>query len=149
MPSYQYRKSNCGDKRILRSSYIHNGIYYSGKIYTESGTSLTHFLHLPLSYFVHYHVIKDHVIMALTGPWFNIKIVFPGMGISIIKIERLWDRLVFIVGIRILVRQHLYVELVPSGAETRIFWRLWLFLPSPGHQQPWYWLCRINRFVSF
>ena len=27
----QYRKSNCGDKTILRPSYLHNGISYTGK----------------------------------------------------------------------------------------------------------------------
>ena len=32
MPSYQYRKSHCGDKRILRPSYLHNGISYTGKM---------------------------------------------------------------------------------------------------------------------
>ena len=32
MPSYQYRKSHCGDKTILRPSYLHNGISYTGKI---------------------------------------------------------------------------------------------------------------------
>ena len=31
MPSYQYRKSHCGDKTIVRSSYLHNGISYTGK----------------------------------------------------------------------------------------------------------------------
>ena len=31
MASYQYRKSHCGDKTILRSSYLHNGISYTGK----------------------------------------------------------------------------------------------------------------------
>ena len=31
MPSYQYRKSHCGDKTILRPSYLHNGISYTGK----------------------------------------------------------------------------------------------------------------------
>ena len=29
--SYQYRKSHCGDKNVLRSSYLHNGTSYSGK----------------------------------------------------------------------------------------------------------------------
>ena len=29
--SYQYRKSYCGDKTILRPSYLHNGISYTGK----------------------------------------------------------------------------------------------------------------------
>ena len=31
MPSYQYRKSHCGDKTILWPSYLHNGIAYTGK----------------------------------------------------------------------------------------------------------------------
>ena len=31
MPSYQYRKSHGGDKTILRPSYLHNGISYTGK----------------------------------------------------------------------------------------------------------------------
>ena len=31
MPSYQYRKSHCGNKTILRPSYLHNGISYTGK----------------------------------------------------------------------------------------------------------------------
>ena len=31
MPSYQYRKSHCGDKTIFRPSYLHNGISYTGK----------------------------------------------------------------------------------------------------------------------
>ena len=30
--SYQYRKSYCGDKTVVRSSYLHNGISYSGKM---------------------------------------------------------------------------------------------------------------------
>ena len=30
MTSYQYRKSHCGDKTILRPSYLHNGISYTG-----------------------------------------------------------------------------------------------------------------------
>ena len=31
MPSYQYRKSHCGDKTTLRPSYLHNEISYTGK----------------------------------------------------------------------------------------------------------------------
>ena len=30
MTSYQYRKSHCGDKTVVRSSYLHNGISYTG-----------------------------------------------------------------------------------------------------------------------
>ena len=32
MSSYQYRISHCGDKTILRPSYLHNGISYAGKV---------------------------------------------------------------------------------------------------------------------
>ena len=32
MSSYQYRKSHCRDKTILRPSYLHNGISYTGKM---------------------------------------------------------------------------------------------------------------------
>ena len=32
MSSYQYRKSHYGDKMVVRSSYIHNGISYTGKM---------------------------------------------------------------------------------------------------------------------
>ena len=31
MTSHQYRESHCGDKTILRPSYLHNGISYTGK----------------------------------------------------------------------------------------------------------------------
>ena len=30
--SYQYRESHCGDKTVVRSSYLHNGISYTGEI---------------------------------------------------------------------------------------------------------------------
>ena len=30
--TFQYRKSHCGDKTVVRSSYLHNGISYTGKI---------------------------------------------------------------------------------------------------------------------
>ena len=32
MSSYQYRKSHCGDKTVVRPSYLHNGISYTGKM---------------------------------------------------------------------------------------------------------------------
>ena len=32
MSSYQYKKSHCGDKTVVRSSYLHNGISYTGKM---------------------------------------------------------------------------------------------------------------------
>ena len=32
MTSYQYIKFHCGDKTVVRSSYLHNGISYTGKM---------------------------------------------------------------------------------------------------------------------
>ena len=32
MSSYQYSKSHCGDETILRPSYLHSGISYTGKM---------------------------------------------------------------------------------------------------------------------
>ena len=32
MSSYQYRESHCGDKTVVRSSYLHNGISNTGKM---------------------------------------------------------------------------------------------------------------------
>ena len=32
MSSYQYWKSDCGDKMVVRSSYLHNGISYTCKM---------------------------------------------------------------------------------------------------------------------
>ena len=32
MTSYQYKKSHYGDKTVVRSSYLHNGISYTGKM---------------------------------------------------------------------------------------------------------------------
>ena len=32
MSSYPYRKSHCGDKTVIRSYYLHNGISYTGKM---------------------------------------------------------------------------------------------------------------------
>ena len=48
-----------------------------------------------------------------TGLRLSLKVVFPGMGISIIKIRRSRDRLIFIMGIPTLVRRCLYIETVP------------------------------------
>ena len=32
MSSYQYRKSHCGDNTVIKSSYLHNGNFYTGKM---------------------------------------------------------------------------------------------------------------------
>ena len=56
-------------------------------------------------------------------PWpcFNIKTAFPDMGISMFKIRRSRDRLIYNMGIPIglLVRRHLFVETVTCFTTTR------------------------------
>ena len=49
------------------------------------------------------------------GPCLNIKTVFPGVGIPMLKIRRSWDRLIFNMGNPIPVRRHIfYMEMAPS-----------------------------------
>ena len=55
-------------------------------------------------------------IMYRQGPRLNMKTVFPGMGILMLKIRRSWDRLIFNMGIPILVRGYLYIETGPRVA---------------------------------
>ena len=63
-----------------------------------------------------WHVeVEPHQVRGLPktsrpGPRLIINTVFPGVGISIIKIRGSWHRLVFIMGIPILVRLHLYIK---------------------------------------
>ena len=47
---------------------------------------------------------EEQRVRSRAGPRLNTKAVFPCMGISIIKIR---DRLIFIMGISVLVNQHL------------------------------------------
>ena len=52
--------------------------------------------------------------MSESGPRLNIKPVFPGMGIPMLKIRRSQDRLIFNMGIFILIRRHIYIEMAPD-----------------------------------
>ena len=58
-------------------------------------------------------------------PRLNIKMIFPGVVISIIKIRRSWDHLIFMMGIPILVKQHLYIKTAPCGKHQ------WEHPPNP------------------
>ena len=57
------------------------------------------------------------IVFMETGPCFNIKMIFPDIGIPIIKIQLSWDCLILIM--RILVRLHFYIKMVPK---TLLFW---------------------------
>ena len=54
------------------------------------------------------------------GPRLNIKMVFAGTRISMLKIRRSRDRLIFNMGIPILVRRHIYIETAPRS--QRVNW---------------------------
>ena len=57
-----------------------------------------------------------HRILLLSPPLLspcNIKTIFPCMRISMLKIRLSWDHLIFIMGILILMRQHLYIKTTP------------------------------------
>ena len=60
MTSYQYKKYDCGDKTILRPSYLHSGISYTGKmtIFNWSGALVNTRMTL-----YDYTTARDH------GPW--------------------------------------------------------------------------------
>ena len=85
MTSYQYRKSHCGDKTILRPSYLHNGISYTGKttslywirtLYSKSGrcwevSTPT----APLPYCCLWGVVRmESAQVAITTPVFSTKV---------------------------------------------------------------------------
>ena len=64
MPSYQYRKSHCGDKTVVRSSYLHNGISYTGKMVSFYWISPLEWTvnHIYWICKVHKNVIKDQFV---------------------------------------------------------------------------------------
>ena len=49
MSSYRYRKSHCGDKTVVRSSYLHNGISYTSKMSSLYwiGALVLFYFHMP------------------------------------------------------------------------------------------------------
>ena len=49
MTSCLYRKSHCGDKTVVRSSYLHNGISYAGKMSSIYWITPRSFNCIPLS----------------------------------------------------------------------------------------------------
>ena len=55
----------------------------------------------------------------ITSALFNMKTVFPVIGIYIINIRRSWDRLIFIMDIPILVKRHVYIEPGPDEWWTK------------------------------
>ena len=75
MSPYQYRKSHCGDKTVVRSSYLHNGISYTVRchLYIESGPwwpFLGYYLGvLSISQFTTVHLKIRYTQMKYMGNW--------------------------------------------------------------------------------
>ena len=63
----------------------------------------------------------DQNIVSWKGTWahFNVKTIFPGM--RIIKVRQSRDHLIFIMGIPIPVRHHLYMKITPRDCHTVSF----------------------------
>ena len=89
MSSCQYRKSHCGDKTVVRSSYLHDGISYTGKM-----SSL-------------------YWIGAQDTVFTKFKDLFSGtcIEIAIIKMRRSSNHLIFIMLNSTLSRPHFYTEM--------------------------------------
>ena len=69
------------------------------------------FLKICLNVYISYQ--WRYLLQKQPGPHLNIKSVFLGIGTPSIKIRRSSDHLIFIMGIYILVRCHIYIELTP------------------------------------
>ena len=72
MPSYEYRKSHCGDKMILQLSYLHNGVF-----------------HILARCYLYIEPIEAQGAVSIR------KTVLPGMAIPMLKIRRSNSRLIF------------------------------------------------------
>ena len=62
MSSYQYRTSHCGDKTVVRLSYLHNGISYTGKMASLYWISPLVSLRIPL---LHSYIVKCMLMSLL------------------------------------------------------------------------------------
>ena len=88
----------------------------------------------------------SRITSELPGPRLNIKTVFPGMVISIVKIRRSWDRLIFIMGIFFIsVRRHLYIVTDSRGPFTNscIVTPIRLKISFVSYPERWLWHIQI------
>ena len=64
-------------------------------------------------------VVKPFILESKNlGPVSILRLSFSGTGIPMLKIRRSRDRLIFNMGISILVRRHIYIETDPSSLDT-------------------------------
>ena len=70
MTFYQYRKSHCGDKMVVRSSYLHSGIFYSGKLASLHWTIPRSISHLILLLLATNSSTAEPELDMMTTPWY-------------------------------------------------------------------------------
>ena len=71
MSSYQYRKSHCRDKMIIRSSYLHNDIFYTGKMESSYWTNTLFSTGFACSLFRTKPLLNQYKLMVRLGINFN------------------------------------------------------------------------------
>ena len=93
--SYQYRKSHCGDKTVVRSSYLHNGICYTGTmtslywIRAQASHKLTLYLWSLKTYLmIHQYVNRDP---------YTQKLIMILCWCGALKIEGIWYTRKFVI----------------------------------------------------
>ena len=109
--SYQYRAPHVKDKTVSWPSYLlhrnphtweRQSLYWDVAQMSQQHSADRKVWHI----FFHF--------LSITVPCFNIKTTFPDVEISIIKIRRSHDCLVFVIRLPILVRKLLYIEAAPK-----------------------------------
>ena len=84
MSSYQYRKSHCGDKTVVRSSYLHNGISYTGKTATLYWFSPL----VPVSMRIHLYLRNPYIGKTACLHWDNPQLAMPTLPVNPLCLER-------------------------------------------------------------
>ena len=91
MLSSQYRKSHCGDKTVVRASYLHNGISFTGKMSSLYwiGALDTHWCGLLMPTFdSELHHYLWHWTASLLAQSFCVTSLFPKSGINYCQLHR-------------------------------------------------------------
>ena len=90
------------------------------------------------------HGSPVNINQILLESCFNIKTVFPSMGIPMLKIRQLWDCLIFNIRIPTLVRLHLYTETPPLVYSLAHFILQCTLTPEWGYWHIIFALCICN-----
>ena len=156
MSSYQDRKSNCGDKTVVRSSYLNNGISYTCKMSSlywnrtqELHLFITDMLMHPFQHlrnFFHQH-------QSITAFWlvfstFLCKKICLHIGHQVINISKSWCANVILQKLAFPCTNWLLVDIVNPGPhlcylkavglpECWVIWQQWLHIKD---QWECYWI---------